>query len=346
MGDFMMPINSFWIALVWVISIMVGCAESAPQGPDYKLLQTFDREAVHISFTITPAVPVFEEPCLLVVAVTAPAGDQVIFPELASKAGNFYQVSATAPQLVKAAGPRYVHERSYRLELLHQEKLVIPALEFRYGQKSPGPPDQAPSLNIFPTEEISCAIACRYRPSQKPTELQELRGNADFPASRLPWIVTLLCLGVAILLFGYWRWRKSHRQLPEPASQPPETIALEAIDRLLASDYLVRGEYKQFYFELTNIVRHYLENVYQIRAPQQTTEEFLAIFCGSGAFPAVTQELVRQFLEQADLVKYADVRPQSQEITELVTSARTIVSSPGRTALAEKKQETLAIAQV
>ena len=64
-----------------------------------------------------------------------------------------------------------------------------------------------------------------------------------------------------------WR-RRARRQVYE--------IARWRLDRLLAKPRPSAEQIDAFYVELSSIVRRYLEDRFELRAPELTTEEFLA----------------------------------------------------------------------
>jgi len=91
------------------------------------------------------------------------------------------------------------------------------------------------------------------------------------------WLLYLLAGLAALLLLaaGLWLWRRRQRpreakSLPPPV--PPEVVALEAL-RQLAADRLIDGQ--TFYFRLSAILRHYIDQRYQLGASKMTTEEFV-----------------------------------------------------------------------
>ena len=79
---------------------------------------------------------------------------------------------------------------------------------------------------------------------------------------------------------------------------------------LLAENLPAHGLVKEFYLRLTGIVRQYVEDTTGIRAPEQTTEEFLRDMRSSSVFPADRSARLAEFLEAADLVKYAGQEPR------------------------------------
>ena len=69
-------------------------------------------------------------------------------------------------------------------------------------------------------------------------------------------------------------------------------------------------------------MRRYLEDRFELRAPELTTEEFLASVGESPDLSREHQVLLREFLRQADLVKFAGVRPAADDIQQSVDAAR------------------------
>jgi hypothetical protein len=59
-----------------------------------------------------------------------------------------------------------------------------------------------------------------------------------------------------------------------------------------------------------------------LRAPELTTEEFLDSVQQAPVLSAAHQTLLRQFLRQADLVKFAGVKPMEEDIQSSIDAAR------------------------
>ncbi|NLC80921.1 MAG: hypothetical protein GX748_07030, partial [Lentisphaerae bacterium] len=130
------------------------------------------------------------------------------------------------------------------------------------------------------------------------------------------WVVAALggLAALAAALFGLTRLSRRVREF----RMSPVERAMAELQRLLGRNLPARGLYKEFYIELTIVVRRYIERTRGIRAPEQTTQEFLAAAAGH---PSFTPEILAQltaFLESADLVKFA-----GQEATPAMTDAAT-----------------------
>jgi hypothetical protein len=94
---------------------------------------------------------------------------------------------------------------------------------------------------------------------------------------------------------------------------------------LLAENLPARGLFKEFYLRLTGIVRQYIEDTTGLRAPEQTTEEFLRDIRSRDAFPPERSVRLAEFLESADMVKYAGQQPHVDQINEAIARAHEFV---------------------
>jgi len=133
-----------------------------------------------------------------------------------------------------------------------------------------------------------------------------------------------LLFAAAGLVFGLWLlvkyiWRRVHEHFMSPIER-----AWAELDRLLKKDLPGYGLYKDFYIELTMVVRRYVQRKYGISAPHLTTEEFLAQFRGEGR--GRSDELAK-FLESADMVKFAGVKATPEMAYAATRSARSYLES-------------------
>ena len=139
------------------------------------------------------------------------------------------------------------------------------------------------------------------------------------------WVALALAAALA-LAFGVWRLAKYvARRVREHRMSPIERAWVE-LDRLLRKGLPGRGRYKDFYVELTMVVRRYVQRKYGVKAPHLTTEEFLR----NARIAELAQGRVddlRRFLEAADMVKFAGVEATPEMADEATDSARGYLKS-------------------
>ena len=147
----------------------------------------------------------------------------------------------------------------------------------------------------------------------------------------LSWkLVGWVALGVfclASLVLGLWfAIRYIARRVKEHRMSPIERAWVE-LDRLLKKGLPGRGRYKDFYVELTMVVRRYVQRKYGIKAPHLTTEEFFAELAKSNNQTIKQSNNLRHFLESADMVKFAGVEATPEMADEATDSARGYLKS-------------------
>jgi hypothetical protein len=120
--------------------------------------------------------------------------------------------------------------------------------------------------------------------------------------------------------------RRRKRRPVEARRQTPEEIAHAALELLLSEDLPAKGLIKEFYLRLTGVVRQYVEDTTGIRAPEQTTEEFLRDMRSHAVFPPERSVQLAEFLEAADLVKYAGQQPGAGQVDQAIARAREFIT--------------------
>jgi hypothetical protein len=85
------------------------------------------------------------------------------------------------------------------------------------------------------------------------------------------------------------------------------------------------SEIDAFFVRLSSVVRSYLEDRFGLRSPESTTEEFLDQMSASPELMRGHQRMLRNFLEQADLVKFAHQMPSQDQIEESLANAKQFI---------------------
>lgn len=140
-------------------------------------------------------------------------------------------------------------------------------------------------------------------------------------------LVLLSVCSVAALV--WWAARKVAQKIREHRMSPIERAMLE-LDRLLQKGLPGRGRYKDFYIELTMVVRRYIQRRHSVRAPNLTTDEFLRAASENPAFTREALEGLKQFLESSDMVKFAGVEATPEMADSATDRARNYLNTDSR----------------
>ena len=74
------------------------------------------------------------------------------------------------------------------------------------------------------------------------------------------------------------------------------------------------GRIKEFYERISGILRYYIEDRYDLHAPERTTEEFLFELQATDVLAAADKKVLEEFLTHCDLVKFARHAPTTEQI--------------------------------
>jgi len=91
-------------------------------------------------------------------------------------------------------------------------------------------------------------------------------------------------------------------------ARPAHEIAQEKLDTLKEKALWQQGQIKEYQSELTHIIREYLENRFEIRALESTTDEIARDLKDKGLDDGDKKKL-SDILQIADLVKFAKAKP-------------------------------------
>lgn len=179
------------------------------------------------------------------------------------------------------------------------------------------------------TDEVAFQVRSVLPSDAFATELDPLRGELEIATSLL-WLWIALGVGIvgsgAFYFYRQWATRRAV-EFVELAHER----ALRRLLELESAGLPDESALDRWYVELSDIVRRYIEERFQLRAPELTTEEFLAA-AESSVDLGGSQSLLKAFLERCDAVKFARYSPDSAESRDAITSARRFLEE---TAVAE-----------
>jgi hypothetical protein len=148
---------------------------------------------------------------------------------------------------------------------------------------------------------------------------------ADNQSSSMKWWMWLL-IGLALVGGGVWaflQWKKKQTKIskePEMVYTPIEKATI-GLKKLEEKQLIEKGAIKDYYSELTDIARTYLEEAVKIPAMENTTAELVENLKRTAlkrklAFSDEMISSLEKVLKQADLVKFAKSKPLDFEIVE------------------------------
>lgn len=190
------------------------------------------------------------------------------------------------------------------------------------------PPEQVvvnDSVMYFPAAliEVATPKADPSKPirdiNEEFTEVEKVEGIMDFLKKNALWIVIiLLVIIVAVILIYFSRKGKERKQLSL------REITLKEIDELEKSKSY-ENDLKEYYFDLSLIVRRFFSKHYGERMLDKTSSEIEELLAKKG-LETSTIEVVRRILNQSDLVKFAKSEPPISDVFVVTNDARRVVN--------------------
>jgi hypothetical protein len=283
-----------------------------------------EKGPVKLSVKVSPREPRLSDLVEMDVRVEAQPGVDIKPPAFGQAVGDFLVRDYSERPAEKGAGN--VRRFHYQLEPVHAGKHLIRSVSIEFIDKRTNAERSAEPVRIE-TDPLELNVTSELgNEAPNLANLEPMVAPRPVPQSfAFSWLIALAALVlVAILVVVLLRRRK--RRPVEARRQTPEEIAHAALARLLAENLPGRGLVKEFYLRLTGIVRQYVEDTTGIHAPEQTTEEFLRDMRSRAVFPRERSVRLAEFLEAADLVKYAGQQPEEGQIDQAIARAKEFIN--------------------
>jgi hypothetical protein len=313
--------------LVLLANFPAGCTSSKTETPEAPVVarSVVERGPVKVTAEVAPAQARLSDEPVLTLSIEAASGVKVEKPLFGDRLGAFKILDCRQP-LAKTHEGREVAQMVFRLEPTAVGRHVIDPIDVRFTDPRPGGDKKTQTVETKPLTVRVTSVRGEETP-----KLGDLRGAAG-PIG-LPWLMPIwawVALGVGIPAAGVAVWWYRRRRIEKAVAAlilTPEELARRELKQLAQSG-LAERDIKQFYVELTGIIRRFIERTSGIHAPEQTTEEFLREIHHARIYPQEVNGRLKDFLESADLVKFAAFQPRQEDIDESFRRAERFVDLP------------------
>ena len=288
-----------------------GIHESAERGPARVVLD-IDKKEISIADQIN-----------LTISVDIEEDYEVELPSFGDKLEQFGIVDYHNFQPELKDNNRKLIKRTYVLEPFLSGDYTISPMKIMFFKKDEKDTDK----HFVDTPEVTVKVKSLLPEDMKDLKLHEIVPPLPYPVSYTVWIYSGAGILLILILAGgffYYRRRSNGGGTVEVRLKAHE-IAYVELKALVDENLIDTGEIKQFYLRLSAIVRRYIENRFGLRAPEQTTEEFLTGLEKAGEFPDEYKPLLKDFLNHCDLVKFARFEPGAEDIQKSFDSCRAFI---------------------
>lgn len=176
------------------------------------------------------------------------------------------------------------------------------------------------------TEAVEVEITSLLEELGTELVIEDIEDVVSVRANMVMWWVGGGCAVLVIAGVVLWRLLRPKREAEiARIFRPAHAIAYDILRHLKEDKLVEAGRIQEFYERLSDCLRHYIEHRFRLRAPERTTEEFLAELKNEEALASEYRNDLKRFLEHCDLVKFARFDPSAEQIEQTLQMVQEFV---------------------
>ena len=287
-------------------------------------VETFNWEGgVKLEVTITPSVIDLAGDTEVVLSLEYPGAMSVSLPQDLSTRFEGFTIEGTYSPEKVSAGALSKQSTHVRLrpvptaERYRIKPLAVEVVDTSFSQ---------PQKSWHPTRQIIIETKSQTADVQE-TVSANLSPIYIRPSFKVVLKIGLIVAIAAVVIIALYFIASAIRMRQKIKKMSPKERAFFELANLLKKKLPEKGLFKDFYVELSMVIRRYIERRYGIRAPEQTTEEFLSVAKIHPSFTEGTTKSLEAFLCSADLIKFATASASVSTASEAAESAKSYIEN-------------------
>lgn len=244
-------------------------------------------------------------------SATTTDNEQVEFPAYyESLTDGIEIVSQTDKDTIQSADGKVTIQQDITITAFKDSLFLIPSIPFVHQG------------DTFYTNPLSLNVIQPFQMDSTDNAITDIKPIYDAPIwwwGILRWVLLVVgIIGVGIGIFFLVKYIKKHtspKGEEEPIDtdllRPAEEVAIERLDKIKDQKIWQQGRTKEYYTELTDVLREYMARRFMVITQEKTSEEILLqvkALLDKGLF-----ENLRRVLTTADLAKFAKWHPEPDE---------------------------------
>ena len=303
-----------------LLLLIAGCRRQ-PAAPQPRLMAHADAEGCHFTVHADRDNLDLTDTLRLSLQIRVPSGASCQFDGLAENLTGF-RPRPPAPTTCVREGDGTLYTQILEVEpLLDDSHILGPFTATVTFQDAP---DDAPPVRLA---SPPFAVDVRMPPDDVWQTL-DIDDRTAMNPIRSAWLYLLpgaMAMAMTAVIAGLLAFFLNRHRRTTP--QPPHLAALRRLDELLAERLPERGQAKLFYQRLSELLRTYIEERFAIRAPRQTTEEFLHRLSIPDSPLEPYRNQLQVLLQFCDLVKFAELAPSDDDIRQTTDACRAFITA-------------------
>lgn len=291
--------------------LLAGCAALC-SAADFNVTAALDSASILIGYTTR-----------LKLSVEQPSASIIHFPLLSDKRGMKYisvcndsvEISTDySTDTVKLGKNRILVNYNLTVQSFDSGFYKLPEFEFVSGTqvgKSNSVFLKVNSLKLDENAEISGFTGVE-EPDPLSDKLKDPASPFEKWIKKYWWVVLLIVLLVVASVWAIRKYRKEGTLLPVKPIVPPYNRAMEQLSKLKEEKLWENGKEKEYYTRLTEILRTYLADEFDIPAMEMISNQIISSLRNDELLHPLSKD-IRFLLDMADFAKYAKVRPLPED---------------------------------
>ncbi|MCP3961173.1 MAG: hypothetical protein GY719_25280 [bacterium] len=308
-----------------VAALLVGCGRPEPEVE----IPEEPRPVVETRSHVDRAIATTGDVINYTVTVDHDPAYEIELPEPGADIAGFRIIDVGTEEPREEDGRR-IQERWYKLRADLVGSYVLPPVRVAYRparDESATEAGESTEAQSVETSEIFIEVQSVLPEGSEVSEIRGLKPLREIERA-LPWWIPAAGGAAFVLLglLGFFLWRLMRRPVyVEP--RPAHEVAYEALERLRHTDFEDAEAMRRFHFEISEVIRGYVESRFTLNATDLTTEEIVGRLDEIRSLRGDEGTRLRQFLGATDRVKFAAYEPAEDEISQTYEGALSFVEA-------------------
>jgi hypothetical protein len=303
----------FLLLLCGLLFTPTGCEKSGETKEEtvFEIDKLYERGPLTVHIRLDKGKMTIAETALLELEAVTEPGYEVQMPKVDKVLENFGIIDWDNLGDKLDENNNVVSTYRYRLEPFLSGIYAIPAFTFEFSDAN-NIKEKQYELTTEPIDIEVTSLLGEQRSELVIADIEDVVEIAEVASYQWLWAIGL---AVLIAATGGWLYlrRKRYTKLIR-IFKPAHEIAYDRLQALIKDDLIKAGKIKEFYEYISDILRHYIEHRFDLRAPERTTEEFLIELQWTDVLDTTDKEKLGEFLKHCDLVKFAKYSPTTEQI--------------------------------
>ena len=298
-----------------LLALCTGCGKGPKDDASkakFEVDKVYERGPASVHVRLDKTKMTIADTVLLQLEASVPSGYEMQMPKVDKVLENFGIVDWDNLGNKLDDKNNVVTTYQYRLEPFLSGKYEIPAFTFQFHDVN-----DPNSKHELASEPIAVEVTSLLGEQRAKLVIEDIEGVVEMPKEPSRWwLWGLGVLGIAAIPTGWLLLRSRRAKELVRIFRPAHEVAYARLRVLVADGLVEAGRIREFYDRISGILRHYIEDRFDLHAPERTTEEFLAELRFADALSPSHKEVLGEFLTHCDLVKFARHEPTTEQIQQ------------------------------